>query len=201
MTSRRDPWERLDGETDPAFRAFTTYRDMGLERSHAKVARELGKSKTLISGWSTKWQWLLRTQSFDDAIDREWVNEVKVMRRRAAKRNASAAALAMQKAGAFLVNLDVEQLDANSAARIADVFSRIERLALGSDDVHLVGAGVGAAGSGRPDATGAAAALSDEDRRARLLMLRREVDGRLSEYADPDALEEVLDDDDPYAED
>ena len=36
-------WERQEGETAQAFQAFAAYRDMGAERSLAKVAQKVGK--------------------------------------------------------------------------------------------------------------------------------------------------------------
>ena len=47
-------WERQDGETAQAFQAFAEYRDMGAERSLAKVAQKLGKSKPLMERWSSR---------------------------------------------------------------------------------------------------------------------------------------------------
>lgn len=53
-----DRWDRQPKETMEAFQAFAAYRDLGDERSGAKVAKALGKSTQLInrgrrggSGW------------------------------------------------------------------------------------------------------------------------------------------------------
>lgn len=191
-----DPWERLDGETPPAWRAFTTYRDMGTERSHAKVAQELGKSKPLLSGWSRRWSWVQRCAAYDAELDRQWVIEAKAMRRRAAKRNATTSALAMQKVGTYLLDLEPGQLDPNTATRMADVFSRVERVAIGGDE--LVSAG--STGPSQADLDATAAAMTDEERRAELLMLHREIQARLAEH-EPEPTGPVVADDDVYAED
>lgn len=58
-------WDRLPDESDPAYRAFREYLLMGAERSTAKVARGLGKSKTLIDRWSSRNRWVARAQAFD----------------------------------------------------------------------------------------------------------------------------------------
>ena len=47
-------WERLENESSRAFEAFSAYRDLGPQRSLAKVAETLGKSKALMERWSAK---------------------------------------------------------------------------------------------------------------------------------------------------
>ena len=51
-------YERLPGEPTAAFTAFQKYRDMEADASYAKVARMLGKSKSLIGRWARQWRWL-----------------------------------------------------------------------------------------------------------------------------------------------
>ena len=65
-------YEIQANETAPAFQAFQSYRDMGLGlRSTAKVAQELGKSKTLIDRWSGRWNWVARVRDYDRDLDVE----------------------------------------------------------------------------------------------------------------------------------
>ena len=45
-------------------------RDMGAERSLAKVAQKLGKSKALMERWSVRWQWGQRAEAWDAEFDR-----------------------------------------------------------------------------------------------------------------------------------
>jgi hypothetical protein len=59
------PWERQDNESDQAFEAFEIYRLQGQIRSIAKAAQTLGKSTTLLEGWSTKHGWRLRVLAYD----------------------------------------------------------------------------------------------------------------------------------------
>jgi hypothetical protein len=59
-------WERQPQETSKAYEAFQLYRDMGLGRSTARVARELGKSKTLMDRWSSRHDWVGRVQALED---------------------------------------------------------------------------------------------------------------------------------------
>lgn len=61
----RDPWERNDKETDPAWEAFQIYRDMETKRTLGKVARQLGKSAKLIEKWSRTHNWRERCKAWD----------------------------------------------------------------------------------------------------------------------------------------
>lgn len=69
MTQAPHPWDRRPGETSPAWAAFVVYRDMGAERSTARVAQELGKSKTLADRWSGANEWVARAAAWDAHLD------------------------------------------------------------------------------------------------------------------------------------
>jgi hypothetical protein len=87
-------WDRLPEETDPAFRAFRCYLLLGGERSTARVARELGKSKTLMDRWSSKHRWVARAQAFDaeaaKRVDESTLDELAERARRQAELTVSA---------------------------------------------------------------------------------------------------------------
>lgn len=64
-------WERQQGETVQAFKAFTLYCKLGDERSLGKVGKKLGKSATLIERWSSQWNWVNRSRDYDNEIRRQ----------------------------------------------------------------------------------------------------------------------------------
>lgn len=61
----RNLWERRDGESARAYEARWAYLQMGPDRSLESVARKLGKSKTQMSKWSTRWRWVESARSYD----------------------------------------------------------------------------------------------------------------------------------------
>lgn len=65
MTPKPAPSERQPNETAVAFEAFRTYLEMGPTRSTAKVARALSKSKTLMTRWSKRNNWVERVRAFE----------------------------------------------------------------------------------------------------------------------------------------
>ena len=64
-----EKWGRMNGESEQAFEAFHTYRDMGLNRSLKATWESLGKSKTLISDWARDWNWKERVTAYDGYVD------------------------------------------------------------------------------------------------------------------------------------
>ena len=69
IPDERAPWDRQEGESLPAWSAFRCYRDMD-RRSLSKVGQALGKSKTLMSRWSARWDWTGRVAVYDADLDR-----------------------------------------------------------------------------------------------------------------------------------
>ena len=57
-------WERQPSETNRSFAAFNEYLQMGPQRSLSKLAQKLGKSTTLLSGWSARHDWMRRVRAF-----------------------------------------------------------------------------------------------------------------------------------------
>lgn len=181
---RQDPWERLPAESDPAWEAFKAYRDLGVKRSTAKVAKQLSKSVTLMNRWSGTHRWVQRAQTYDAHLDREWLREQAELRRKAAQRNAASAGLAIQKFGQYVMAIDVNdpRVSASDIAAIARVAVQLEQGALAVPTAVVAGGGPAAPGAPDP---ALAAAMTDEERQARLRMLLREAESRLSD-ADPD---------------
>lgn len=81
------PWERQPKESDPAWEAFVTYRDMpeetGLKRSITRLEQNLNKSRACLGAWSSKYHWVERCRAYDQYRDDLAVAErVKKQRRR-----------------------------------------------------------------------------------------------------------------------
>lgn len=57
-------YEQQPGESDKAFAAFKTYRDMGPNRSIAKAGRKLGKCTVTLERWATKFTWQERLKEW-----------------------------------------------------------------------------------------------------------------------------------------
>ncbi|MFF9478104.1 hypothetical protein [Streptomyces sp. NPDC014733] len=167
-----DPWER-QSESVQAFEAFAVYRDLGPARSVTKVARELDKSRALVGRWSRQYAWVMRAAAYDREQDRLFVAEQAQARRDIARRHAKLAQAVQSKAIARLQTLDPRELSPGELLRYVQVAAEIERRAVG--EAPAVGA------VEEQDQGADVASLSDEERRARMDQLRRELERRLSE--------------------
>ncbi|MGW8554078.1 hypothetical protein [Streptomyces tubercidicus] len=168
-----ESWERQSGESVQAFEAFAVYRDLGPARSITAVARQLDKSRALLGRWSRQFAWVMRATAYDREQDRLFLAEQAQARRDIARRHAKLAQAVQSKAVARLQTLDPRELSPSELLRYFQVAAEIERRAVGEAPV---------AGSVEDRDQGAdVAALSDEDRRARMDQLRRELERRLSE--------------------
>jgi hypothetical protein len=58
-------FEQLPKESDKAFAAFSLYLSQGPERSLAKTAAKMGRSKVLLEKWSSKFDWPARVSAFN----------------------------------------------------------------------------------------------------------------------------------------
>lgn len=82
-------WERKKGESSEAYTAFKLYYQMGAKRSCSKVAQSLLKSRVLITGWCSKWDWVERARAYDNELARqefvEACNAIKKMNKQQAQ--------------------------------------------------------------------------------------------------------------------
>lgn len=72
--------QRLPGESAKAYAAYLCYRDFGASRSLEKVGQRLGKSVSLLSRWSTKFEWVARAAEWDQEQEklREEARQVEI---------------------------------------------------------------------------------------------------------------------------
>ena len=76
---KKQPWERLKDESDPAFRAFNTYLMLPMGgRSMAKAVRDMEMKPGYVSSlekWSVKYQWQSRVEAYDAAFMKSLVKK------------------------------------------------------------------------------------------------------------------------------
>nr|DAI64401.1 MAG TPA: hypothetical protein [Caudoviricetes sp.] len=168
---RKMLWDRLNADTDTAWDAFKKYRDAGLSRSVPKLAKELGKPRTTLATYSSKYSWVLRVAAWDaeqDRLDQLWMHEE---RKKAVKRHVRQAQALSNKWLQRLANLDPNDLSTGDVIRYADIATRMEREALGMSDQR-----VDVQVSGSVEAR--VETLSAEDTRIRLEVLQQEIEMR-----------------------
>lgn len=167
------PWERQHDETPPAYAALRAYLDQGTSRSVTKVAEELDKARSLVGRWSSRHRWVPRAAAWDSHLTAAYVAEAREARRTLAHRHVAIAQEALEKVAAAVAAVDAGRLTVPELVRLWDIAARTEREALQVPArLEVSGPGGGALVIGE---------MSDEERLARLVVLRREVDNRISE--------------------
>lgn len=65
MAGELQAWDIQPGETVKAYRAFALYRDLGPDRSLAKLGGILGKTRQNFDPWARDHRWSDRAHAFD----------------------------------------------------------------------------------------------------------------------------------------
>ena len=126
-----EPWERQENESAKAYESFSIYRDMGVERSLAKVGQQVGKSKKMMEKWSKAHNWVARAEQWDLEQDRQirvaLTKDIGAMR----KRHAEMAKAMLMKAARALTKIPDDEIKATDISRMVDVATKLERISKG----------------------------------------------------------------------
>lgn len=142
---------RRKDEGPKPWRAFQLYRDLGEYRSQEKVAEQLGKSRQLISRWSSQYEWVTRCAEWDEEIDRRKRDKQIRAIEEMAERHALMACMVQEKLIQKLNSLtddEVESMSFNEVANLMALAVKQERQARGEPGEVLQERLSGADGSG-----------------------------------------------------
>lgn len=130
----RPIWERQDGETNEAWRAFEKYRDQE-HRNYREVSASAGR-------WSREWQWQARVAEWDRHLTRQEAEELVRYRVSMNQRQRAIARSAQSKIIQWLTNLDPSKMRPSEAARWFEIAVKVERDAAGVKGTEIVSGGV-----------------------------------------------------------
>lgn len=125
------PWERQENESAKAYQAFSIYRDMGVERSLAKVGGELGKSTKMMEKWSKAHNWVKRVEAWDIEQDRLLRIELSKTIGKMRKKHAEIANVMLNRAMKALQKLPIEEMKPQDISRFVDSATKLERISRG----------------------------------------------------------------------
>lgn len=126
-------WEKQPDESAKSYLWFCKYRDMGPERTLAKVKTECkkteGKYNSMLERWSSKFNWVKRAEAYDLYLEKlkrkQREEDLKKMNDRHAKY-----AILMQTALVNrLQNIDPETIKASDIPKWLEIAVRVERYA------------------------------------------------------------------------
>lgn len=122
MTKRKtnlDPWEKQEHETSKAYAAFCAYRDMGTDRSFAKIIPTVygqiplskhSAKRGQLSEWSVKYGWVARVEAYDVYLEAKERKKKEADIVKQAKNHNTVANLALQKAVERIKTIGVEDI-------------------------------------------------------------------------------------------
>lgn len=122
------PWERQKGESEKAYEAFVTYRDMGQERTITAVVKQLGKSRALIDRWRSRWEWKERVRLYDNDLEKEARAKAVKDRKKMTERHIGIAMQLQKKALAALTEMSVEDMSPKDIKEYIKMATDLERL-------------------------------------------------------------------------
>lgn len=130
-----NPWDRRPTETDPAWKAFQTYRDLPPgERSITNAVKAVG-AKTgkgrVFERWSSEHDWVTRATAWDTHLDQAVQARILKERGDMAARQVRLGRGLQDKATEGLGELKAGELSAEAVAKLAKAGVDIERLAIG----------------------------------------------------------------------
>lgn len=130
---------RLPNESDEAYEAYQTYRDMdpGV-RSQVAVANALSKSRRLIATWSAKFGWVERVRNENQKINNQVDFIQENIELASAKRHLERAQRLqdigmseLERLAKFSAEYEIPLIRPQDAIRLVDVGFKMERLVLG----------------------------------------------------------------------
>lgn len=113
-------WERQEGETEKAFRAFVAYRDSE-KRSQRDAAKAAGHNGTsVVCRWAKQWAWVDRVLAYDEHLARVGLASAEDQARKAARLRLEVTTLQLEVAKAYMAQL-FEDPAAIAKQELADV--------------------------------------------------------------------------------
>ena len=134
MSDERKPWERVDGETVKAYEAFRIYRDLGPERSMRKAGEVLGKSMGTLDRWTSRFDWRLRVEAYEDELERARLKERNESIAKMHNRHAQLSRKMQAKALKRLETLKPSELSPADLLKYVEVATKLERVSMGEPE-------------------------------------------------------------------
>ena len=126
MLKDSDPWEWLPEESARAYDAFCCYREMGHQRSIAKVAHAIGRSVRLLERWSSAHRWVVRAFCYDNYLDLRQRRNYELRVLETASEHAAQARAVQERALARLSSIDVNRLTISQLMQLVKTSMELE---------------------------------------------------------------------------
>lgn len=136
-TDGRHPWEQQVGEGKTRFAQFVAYREQGPTRRLDKVAERFGITRSSIKQYERVYLWHQRVQAFDKYMEDQWILALREHTKTMVQRHLMLGEKVRLKVMARLESLDPDKLTPTELVRMADLYSKVTRVALGEPETHI----------------------------------------------------------------
>ncbi|HEY9016179.1 MAG TPA: hypothetical protein VIM84_14085 [Gemmatimonadales bacterium] len=136
-TDGRHPWEQQPTEGRTRFAQFIAFREQGLTRTIDKVCERFNITRASARQYARIYHWHERCTAYDKHIEEQWVLALREHTRTMVQRHLlmgeKVRVLVMDR----LTTLKAEQLTPTELYRLAELYSKLTRTALGEPDQHI----------------------------------------------------------------
>lgn len=136
-TDGRHPWEQQVGEGKTRFAQFVAYRDQGPTRRLDKVLERFGITRSSAKQYERVFLWNQRVQAFDKHMEDQWILALREHTKTMVQRHLVLGDKVRLKVMARLETLDADKLTPTELVRMADLYSKLTRVALGEPEHHI----------------------------------------------------------------
>jgi hypothetical protein len=170
----RDPWDRQPGESLNRWNQFALYRDLGRTRTLKRAAERLNITHRTAQQYAYTWRWNERCGAYDAHMDRQWLAALDENSRAMVREHLRLSKQVLGKVSAGMDGLDPSVLSATELTRMAELYSKLARVALGEPDTS-----VQLSGPGRGPITVTSVPADENTRRAQMESAAMELARRL----------------------
>lgn len=136
-TDGRHPWEQQVGEGKIRFAQFVAYREQGPTRRIDKVQERFGITRSTVKQYERVYLWHRRVQAFDKYMEDQWILALREHTKTMVQRHLLLGDKVRLKVMARLETLDANKLTPTELVRMADLYSKLTRVALGEPEQHI----------------------------------------------------------------
>lgn len=136
-TDGRHPWEQQAGEGKRRYEQFVAYREQGPTRRLEKVCERFGITRSSIKQYERVYLWHQRVQAFDKYMEDQWILALREHTKTMVQRHLQLGEKVRLKVMARLESLNADALTPTELVRMADLYSKVTRVALGEPESHV----------------------------------------------------------------
>lgn len=136
-TDGRHPWEQQVGEGKTRFAQFVAFREQGPARQLEKVQERFGITRSSAKQYERVYLWTQRVQAFDRHMEDQWILALRAHTKTMVQRHLQIGEKVRLKVMARLETMDADKLTPTEVVRLADLYSKLTRVALGEPEQHI----------------------------------------------------------------